>query len=560
MEDFTKLEWVLSQQVTVVVQVIRYPTDGSYWVAGAPLASSLGYQNPRSVFKSRVSSENKKRLGEFGIPSGLQPRMIFINHKGCAELFSEHYRTLWYVFDKTFCQTFKCASVEIVDSIKSRSFSFEEREYQLRFVYDAQGNAWIYGIDATGLLGYKNSSDAIRKINQSFVQTWLVIRGSDQRGPSYMHDTNLFVNEAGFNELLLGSTLPNAKRFRAWLCETVIPEIWRTGKFDPSTRRIEDVTNAADQGDVEMVEMSAQLILEEKRNLEKQLTLVTQQSYEQEKQIALLKQRAEYELQRQQHEIEQQRQQAEYELQKQQHVIEQQKLKAQINLIIISKQYEARLVAAMFHLGQKEMTVQDTRKDIEKAKVELGGRICPKPYPGKQNFISVCRYVRNGKLIIDVSRGQSGRVGTRNLGNNFDVILYEECSNAMICWSSCRLQNPMFFLGVRFLNTAKTAFRAMSAEELVQHYAKELKRPNSSYIAKNYGITTEADLLERCLIDPQRFIPDLLALVRTVLDEGKRELATLIPIRLSQDYNPTEAFRVSAEIINQTVSRLPILE
>ena len=86
------------------------------------------------------------------------------------------------------------------------------------------------GKDVATALGYKNPSNALQVHVDSEDKTSYLIQVS---GSNYKANT-LFVNESGLYSLILSSKLPQAKAFKRWVTNEVLPQIRKTGGYIPT--------------------------------------------------------------------------------------------------------------------------------------------------------------------------------------------------------------------------------------------------------------------------------------------------------------------------------------
>ncbi len=87
------------------------------------------------------------------------------------------------------------------------------------------GEPWLVGKDVAEILKYQNPSKALAdhvdeedKLNNESLSSL------GQRG-------GWLINESGLYSLVLGSKLPEAKRFKRWITSEVIPQIRKTGAY-----------------------------------------------------------------------------------------------------------------------------------------------------------------------------------------------------------------------------------------------------------------------------------------------------------------------------------------
>lgn len=102
---------------------------------------------------------------------------------------------------------------------------FENEQFGKIRVINQNNEPWFVAKDITTVLGYKNSSKAIKdhvdtedKLNN---ETLLSL---GQRG-------GWIVNESGLYSLILSSKIPTAKAFKRWVTHEVLPSIHRTGGY-----------------------------------------------------------------------------------------------------------------------------------------------------------------------------------------------------------------------------------------------------------------------------------------------------------------------------------------
>ena len=117
---------------------------------------------------------------------------------------------------------------------------------ELTSYIDKQQNVWFRGKDVSQILGYKDSVNALKRhvsVENKIIQpkSWggetppqqNNIRGGEtppqQNGTKGKYFT--FINEPGFYELVFGSKLEFAKKFRQWVFTTVLPSIRKYGQY-----------------------------------------------------------------------------------------------------------------------------------------------------------------------------------------------------------------------------------------------------------------------------------------------------------------------------------------
>ena len=89
---------------------------------------------------------------------------------------------------------------------------------------------WFVGKDVAEALGYRDTSDALKKHVDADDKLTRRFADSGQAREMYI------INESGLYSLILSSKLPTAKDFKRWITKEVIPSIRKTGGYQmPST-------------------------------------------------------------------------------------------------------------------------------------------------------------------------------------------------------------------------------------------------------------------------------------------------------------------------------------
>ena len=101
---------------------------------------------------------------------------------------------------------------------------FKHSEFGTLRGVEIDGESWLVGKDVAERLGYSNPQKAIRDhvddddrtVNESFT-----VNGT----------MGVLINESGLYSLVLGSNLPNAKKFKRWVTSEVLPAIRKHGGY-----------------------------------------------------------------------------------------------------------------------------------------------------------------------------------------------------------------------------------------------------------------------------------------------------------------------------------------
>lgn len=104
------------------------------------------------------------------------------------------------------------------------AFQFDTR--QIRTALDAAGDPWFVAKDVSDCLGYSRTSDALEHAKRSGVLPQLnQING--------LAPATKWVPEADVYRMVMRSNLPDAIRFQDWVVEEVLPQIRKTGAYQP---------------------------------------------------------------------------------------------------------------------------------------------------------------------------------------------------------------------------------------------------------------------------------------------------------------------------------------
>ena len=118
-----------------------------------------------------------------------------------------------------------------------KKFTNKDLGIELSSFIDKQQNVWFIGKDVAQILGFKDSVNALKRhvsLENKIIQ---LIQPKSRGGvsPPQQNDTRgkyyTFINEPGFYELVFGSKLEFAKKFRQWVFNTVLPSIRKYGQY-----------------------------------------------------------------------------------------------------------------------------------------------------------------------------------------------------------------------------------------------------------------------------------------------------------------------------------------
>ena len=133
---------------------------------------------------------------------------------------------------------------------------FENTEFGSVRTTTVNGEIMFVGKDVADILGYTNTSKAIRDhIDDEDKLTERIVLSGQNREV-------IFINESGLYSLILSSKMPNAKKFKHWVTAEVLPAIRKHGMY-----AIEEIIENPD------LAINALTALKEERERRKQLQL-----------------------------------------------------------------------------------------------------------------------------------------------------------------------------------------------------------------------------------------------------------------------------------------------
>ena len=103
-----------------------------------------------------------------------------------------------------------------------------ERFGEIRTTTAENGEVLFVGKDVAKVLGYRDTSDALKKHVDTEDKLTRQIADSGQRRNVFL------INESGLYSLVLSSKLPQAKAFKRWVTSEVLPQIRKTGGYIPT--------------------------------------------------------------------------------------------------------------------------------------------------------------------------------------------------------------------------------------------------------------------------------------------------------------------------------------
>ena len=103
---------------------------------------------------------------------------------------------------------------------------FQNPEFGRVRIVEVNGEAWMVGKDVAEALGYKDTVNAIKAHvdDEDKKGGWRITTPSGEQQMT-------IINESGLFSLVLSSKLPNARKFRRWVTNEVLPTVRRHGAY-----------------------------------------------------------------------------------------------------------------------------------------------------------------------------------------------------------------------------------------------------------------------------------------------------------------------------------------
>lgn len=135
--------------------------------------------------------------------------------------------------------------------------TFENTEFGSVRTAIVNGEVMFVGKDVADILGYQNGSrDINRHVDEEDRHKVMFFDGNQDK-------ETIIINESGLYSLILSSKMPNAKKFKRWVTNEVIPSIRKHGTYMTS----EVLENAITNPDF-FIKLATKLKIEKERRLQ----------------------------------------------------------------------------------------------------------------------------------------------------------------------------------------------------------------------------------------------------------------------------------------------------
>ena len=122
--------------------------------------------------------------------------------------------------------------------MQEKSFINYQLGIKFKSYIDHKCRVWFKAKQVATILGYRDTNDAVRKhVSENHKRKILLSQLGDSPG-QVQGRWIIYIDEAGFYELVFKSRLPSAKIFREWVFTKVLPSIRKFGYYKNFDLRI----------------------------------------------------------------------------------------------------------------------------------------------------------------------------------------------------------------------------------------------------------------------------------------------------------------------------------
>jgi len=109
--------------------------------------------------------------------------------------------------------------------------TFQNSSFKIECVC-VDGNPWFRGRDVATILGYNNTTQALRvNVDEDDRKKMDELGKLSDSLPDANAKKTIYINESGLYSLILRSEKPEAKSFKKWVCSEVLPSIRKRGSY-----------------------------------------------------------------------------------------------------------------------------------------------------------------------------------------------------------------------------------------------------------------------------------------------------------------------------------------
>nr|AGE61316.1 BRO-A [Chrysodeixis chalcites nucleopolyhedrovirus]AGE61764.1 BRO-A [Chrysodeixis chalcites nucleopolyhedrovirus] len=239
-----------------IVVVTIFDDNGQLWMLANPFARILEYSNAPKAISTFVSDKNQLCFENLKssqsrqtcmTSSFVQAKSKFINRAGLFELIQNSKMPKAQEFKQwinsdllpTLCQQREYSPHKNYQNMSLTKINFVDDKEVETYTVDVDGEKWMAANPFAEALNYTRANYAVNQhvsINNQKTYEEIKSQGLGATDDSSVLPRNIqaktkFINQAGVFELINASTMPAAKRFKAWNTNDLLPTLCQQGEY-----------------------------------------------------------------------------------------------------------------------------------------------------------------------------------------------------------------------------------------------------------------------------------------------------------------------------------------
>ena len=415
-------------------------------------------------------------------------------------------------------------------SLQKQTFTHEDITLSFYAIENVEtGDIWMTGSSIAESLGYQDPKrgiyDNVSIINKLPWNTLIKRVGSTYPSitlplnlPKNWQPTTMMINEAGLNQLIMRSKLPNAQKFQQWVCADVLPAIRKHGQYVPN----------------EIVYASTSALESENEKLKLMLRL---------------------------NELERENDKNKYEIQLRDAKIEVGEYKLAKEMAE-GKAEKVEMLQRCTQVFAKEFA-DDNAKQLETIANFEGRIVNSTKNPNYKHAITMYSYkkrdfrTKNETVCVKISRAQIAEISkidsqiksyqyNQRGGYSYDWMntAHKECQvlspNSIKLWQKVRENHPHMWFGFNIFNSTATNFTVLNYDELIKKYSDlsnelykfeefvddDIESPTPIHLQnfKDLQLRNVNEAIDKCYTSLDVFIPKLVKIIKETALEANEEI------------------------------------
>ena len=227
------------------------------WFEGKEFVTSIGYKNYRDAIDVHIIDKYKKSLGDILRSRdsrllenliGNQKSTIYISEYGIFQLLSSSkldnpiiklFQDRLFEEILTSIKKNDIQSNQLVTNLNNIQTTFRYNNLDILCIKINEYDLWFKAKEAAEGMEYTNTDQAIRlhvlDEDKITLENLLKLRPLEFRGPinlTYNEKNSIYINESGLYSLIFSSKKDEAKAFKKFVTQTILPSIRKTGSYN----------------------------------------------------------------------------------------------------------------------------------------------------------------------------------------------------------------------------------------------------------------------------------------------------------------------------------------